>query len=40
LIGAITFAGNLKPLLPLLAWGMVLQVGKDTTKGNGVYLMQ
>jgi len=37
LMGEITFAGNLQPLLPLLAWGMVLQVGKDTTKGNGVY---
>ena len=40
LMGAITFGGNLRPLLPLLAWGMVLQAGKDTTKGNGVYSMQ
>jgi hypothetical protein len=40
LMGAITFRGNLRPLLPLLAWGMVLQAGKDTTKGNGVYSMQ
>jgi hypothetical protein len=39
LMGEITFAGNLQPLLPLLAWGVVLQVGKDTTKGNGVYTM-
>ncbi len=39
LMGAITFGGNLGPLLPLLAWGMVLQAGKDTTKGNGVYSM-
>ena len=39
LMGAITFAGNLQPLLPLLAWGMVLQVGKDTTKGNGIYTL-
>ncbi len=39
LIGAITFGGSLQPLLPLLAWGMVLQVGKDTTKGNGIYAM-
>ncbi len=39
LMGAITFGGNLRPLLPLLAWGMVLQAGKDTTKGNGVYSM-
>jgi hypothetical protein len=40
LMGSITFGGNLRPLLPLLAWGMVLQAGKDTTKGNGVYSMQ
>ncbi len=40
LMGAITFGGNLRPLLPLLAWGTVLQAGKDTTKGNGVYSMQ
>lgn len=40
LMGTITFGGNLQPLLPLLAWGTVLQVGKDTTKGNGVYVMQ
>ena len=39
LMGAITFVGDLQPLLPLLAWGMVLQVGKDTTKGNGIYTM-
>jgi hypothetical protein len=39
LIGTITFVGDLQPLLPLLAWGTVLQVGKDTTKGNGVYAM-
>jgi hypothetical protein len=39
LTGEITFVGNLLPLLPLLAWGMVLQVGKDTTKGNGVYTL-
>jgi len=40
LMGEITFQGNLQPLLPLLAWGMVIQVGKDTTKGNGVYTIQ
>ena len=39
LIGTITFVGHLQPLLPLLAWGIVLQVGKDTTKGNGMYAM-
>jgi CRISPR-associated endoribonuclease Cas6 len=37
LVGEITFSGNLLPLLPLLAWGTVLQAGKDTTKGNGMY---
>lgn len=40
LVGEITFVGDLLPLLPLLAWGMVLQVGKDTTKGNGVYVVR
>lgn len=37
LMGEMRYGGNIQPLLPLLAWGMVLQVGKDTTKGNGVY---
>jgi len=40
LLGEITFGGNLQPLLPLMAWGTVIQVGKDTTKGNGVYTIQ
>ncbi len=40
LMGTISFGGHLRPLLPLLAWGTVLQVGKDTTKGNGVYSIQ
>jgi hypothetical protein len=35
--GAVTYRGDFQPLLPLLAWGMVLQVGKGTTKGNGIY---
>lgn len=35
--GTVTYRGNLQPLLPLLAWGMVLQIGKGTTKGNGIY---
>lgn len=39
LTGEITYIGNFQPLLALLAWGMVLQVGKDTTKGNGLYSM-
>ncbi|NJN68232.1 MAG: CRISPR system precrRNA processing endoribonuclease RAMP protein Cas6 [Chloroflexaceae bacterium] len=37
LVGRATYVGEVQPLLPLLAWGMVLQVGKDATKGNGVY---
>src|SRR5258708_13833446 len=34
LMGAITFDGNHRPLLPLLAWAMVLHADKYTTKGN------
>lgn len=37
LIGEITFAGNLKDFLPLLAWGELTHVGKDATRGNGWY---
>ncbi|MCA0350758.1 MAG: CRISPR system precrRNA processing endoribonuclease RAMP protein Cas6 [Chloroflexi bacterium] len=37
LVGTAHYAGDLGPLLPLLVWGSVIQVGKDTTKGNGVY---
>lgn len=37
LVGTATYRGDLRPLLPLLVWGTVIQVGKDTTKGNGVY---
>jgi hypothetical protein len=37
LVGTATYRGDLRPLLPLLVWGTVLQVGKDTTKGNGMY---
>jgi hypothetical protein len=28
---------TLRPLLPWLVWGQVVQVGKDVVKGNGVY---
>lgn len=35
--GIVTYRGDFQSLLPLLAWGMVLQVGKGTTKGNGIY---
>jgi hypothetical protein len=37
LIGDITFAGELKEFLPLLVWGQITHVGKDTTRGNGWY---
>lgn len=37
LLGEATYAGDLTTLLPLIIWGTVLQVGKDTVKGNGVY---
>lgn len=37
LTGMVTYSGELKPLLPLLVWGTVMQVGKATTKGNGIY---
>jgi hypothetical protein len=37
LVGKITFAGDLGPFLPWLAWGEVTHVGKDATKGNGWY---
>ncbi|GIV96841.1 MAG: hypothetical protein KatS3mg057_1498 [Herpetosiphonaceae bacterium] len=37
LIGEALYAGDLRELLPLLLWGSVIQAGKDTTKGNGVY---
>lgn len=36
-VGAVTFGGNLEPLLPLLVWGEVTHCGKDTTKGDGWY---
>ncbi|MFD3163824.1 CRISPR system precrRNA processing endoribonuclease RAMP protein Cas6 [Herpetosiphon sp. NSE202] len=37
LVGSAEYSGDLALLLPLLVWGSVIQVGKDTTKGNGVY---
>ncbi len=38
--GSVTLAGNLQPLLPLLAWGQLTHVGKDATKGNGWYRLR
>jgi hypothetical protein len=37
LVGVIGFTGNLAPFLPFLIWGELVQLGKDTTKGNGLY---
>ena len=36
-VGTAVYAGDVAPLLPLLMWGSVIQAGKDTTKGNGMY---
>lgn len=35
--GEVVYTGDLGPLLPLLVWGSVVQAGKDTVKGNGMY---
>jgi len=37
IMGTVIYRGELSPLLPLLVWGTVIQAGKATTKGNGVY---
>ena len=37
LTGKVTYRGDLRALLPLLVWGTVIQAGKNTTKGDGVY---
>lgn len=40
LVGQATYsapAGVWRPLLPWLAWGQLVQVGKDVVKGNGVF---
>lgn len=36
-VGTAVYEGDLGPLLPALVWGSVVQAGKDTVKGNGVY---
>jgi hypothetical protein len=35
LVGRVSFAGDLAPLLPYLGWLPVIGLGKDVTKGNG-----
>ena len=37
LVGSITFEGNMREFLSLLAWGQITHVGKDATRGNGWY---
>jgi len=37
LTGTVEFEGDLREFLPLLAWGRITQLGKDVTKGNGLY---
>ncbi len=39
-MGEVTFVGRLNRLLPLLVWGQLTNVGKDTTKGNGWYSLK
>jgi len=36
-VGQVTFEGNLTPFKEWLAWGTLLQVGKNVVKGSGVY---
>lgn len=36
-VGEAVYRGDLRPLLPILLWGSVVQAGKDTVKGNGAY---
>ncbi len=40
LVGQIVFAGDLRPFLPYLVWGQFTHVGKDATKGNGLYRLK
>lgn len=40
LVGGVTWAGPVAPLLPWLLWGQSLHVGKDAVKGNGWYQVQ
>ncbi len=38
-MGEAVYVGQFQHLLPLLAWGQLIQVGKDVTKGNGWYTL-
>ncbi|MBN1427116.1 MAG: CRISPR system precrRNA processing endoribonuclease RAMP protein Cas6 [Anaerolineae bacterium] len=39
-VGKATYTGPLGPFLPWLLWGQFVQVGKNTTKGNGWYSLE
>jgi hypothetical protein len=39
LVGQVTFAGNLAPLREILAWGMLVHVGRNVVKGDGWYTL-
>lgn len=38
-VGEVTYCGDLTPFLPWLIWGQSLQVGKNTVKGDGWYIL-
>lgn len=40
LVGEITFEGDLAPFAPWLLWGTITHVGKDATKGGGLYRLR
>ena len=41
LVGEITLEStHLRPLLPLLLWGEIVQAGKNVVKGEGIYQVQ
>lgn len=39
-VGSITYSGAITPFMPYLRWGELLQVGKNTSFGNGQYICQ
>lgn len=40
LVGRVILQGDLQPFLPWLVWGQVVHAGKETTKGNGWYVLR
>lgn len=39
-VGKVTYSGPLAPFMTWLVWGQLLQVGKNTVKGNGWYVIE